>query len=43
MRLVDLLVNLALGGEVWISAPAAWAQGVVGCARAMVEVLAAAG
>ena len=41
MGLVDLLLNLALGGQVWVTAPPEWAQGIVACVRTAVEVLAA--
>lgn len=41
MGLVDLLVHLALGGQVWVSADPAWVRPAVGLVRAVVEVLAA--
>lgn len=41
MGLVDLLVTVALGGQVWVSADAAWVRAAVGLVRAVVEVLAA--
>lgn len=43
MGLADLLINLALGGQVWVTAPPDWAQGLVVCVRTAVEVLAAVG
>lgn len=37
---VDLVVNLVLGGQVWVAEPPEWALGPVTCVRAAVEVLA---
>lgn len=41
--MLDLIVNLVLGGQVWVTAPPEWAQGLVACVRTAVEVLAAVG
>lgn len=35
MRLADLLVHLALGGQVWVSADAPWLRGLVDLAMAL--------
>lgn len=43
MSWVDMILNLALGGQVWVTAPPDWAQGLVVCVRTAVEVLAAVG
>ncbi|CAN5652725.1 hypothetical protein BH10PSE5_BH10PSE5_21740 [soil metagenome] len=40
MGLVDLIVTVVLGGQVWVTAPAL-PQGIVGLVRAVVEVLSA--
>lgn len=39
--MLELIVNLLLGGEVSVTAPPEWAQGLVACVRTAVEVLAA--
>ncbi|WP_340644632.1 hypothetical protein [Phenylobacterium sp.] len=43
MSWVDMILNLALGGQVWVTAPPDWALGLVVCVRTAVEVLAAVG
>ncbi|WP_283816631.1 hypothetical protein [Phenylobacterium glaciei] len=39
--MVDLILNLVLGGQVWVTAPPEWAQGLAACVRTAAEVLAA--
>ena len=41
--MVDLIVNLVLGGQVWVTAPPEWAQGIAACVRVAVEVFGAVG
>lgn len=40
---IDLFVTVALGGQVWVSAPAAWVHAAVDGVRAVVALWAAVG